>query len=111
VLVVDDDDDIRDVMRQVLEAEGYVVEQAENGARALEALERVGSDCVVLLDLMMPVMTGWEVVEELKRSGRSSVRVIIVSATPDDAPAPYPVVQKPLPLRQLLKMLEEAARR
>jgi CheY-like chemotaxis protein len=108
VLVVDDDDDIREVMREILESEGYRVAEASNGREALDRLGELGQRCIVLLDLMMPVMTGWQVVEELRRSGRTTVPVIIVSATPHDAPTYYPVVKKPIALRELLKVIEKS---
>jgi CheY-like chemotaxis protein len=61
VLVVDDDPFIRDVIAELLEDEGYAVESAANGEEALLVLQqRPGLPCVILLDLMMPRMNGWE---------------------------------------------------
>ena len=59
VLVVEDDPDVRSALNDLLEAEGYEVETASNGKEALERLaeHRPG---LVLLDLMMPVMSGWD---------------------------------------------------
>ena len=58
VLVVDDDEAIRETLREVLSDEGYLVEVAENGARALERMRAPLRPGLVLLDLMMPVMSG-----------------------------------------------------
>lgn len=63
ILVVDDDEAIRDTLREVLEPEGFDVRVAENGALGLESIRSACPD-IVLLDLMMPVMSGWEFLEE-----------------------------------------------
>ncbi|NTU79074.1 MAG: response regulator [Chloroflexales bacterium] len=61
ILVVDDDAAIREALTSVLEEEGYQVQSAANGREALEIL-RAGGDLpsLILLDLMMPVMSGWD---------------------------------------------------
>ncbi len=68
ILVVDDDDGIRDLIKMTLELEGYSVAVAANGR---DALDRIADErpMVVLLDLMMPIMTGWEVLARLRTSG------------------------------------------
>lgn len=60
LLVVDDDADIREIMKITLEAEGFVVAEAANGQAALDQLNAGLLPRVIILDLMMPVMTGWE---------------------------------------------------
>jgi CheY-like chemotaxis protein len=61
ICVIDDDDDIREVLEEVLTFEGYAVVAASDGAEALERLhQRGGCCCLILLDLMMPRMNGWE---------------------------------------------------
>ncbi|HVR88423.1 MAG TPA: response regulator [Candidatus Limnocylindria bacterium] len=80
VLVVDDQEAIRDTLQLALDDEGYAVECAANGAEALEILER-WRPCVILLDLMMPVMDGWAFRKEQQRRQRgSSVPVVLLSA-------------------------------
>lgn len=64
VLVVDDDADIRAMLAQVLELEGYGVDTAADGAEALARLRRGPPPDVVLLDLMMPGMNGWQFREQ-----------------------------------------------
>lgn len=77
VLVVDDDAGIRDVVREILELEGYPVEMAQDGDRALAALGRE-LPAVVLLDMRMPVLDGWGFVREARARG---LRVPIVAMT------------------------------
>jgi CheY-like chemotaxis protein len=66
VLVVDDDRDIRDSVSDVLSMTGYAVIQAANGKAALEELERGVRVDLILLDLMMPVMNGFELLRALR---------------------------------------------
>ncbi len=103
VLLVEDDKDIRDAVSAVLEAEGYTVITAGNGQEALAALER-GQPCVVLLDLMMPVMNGWDFMEEVKKTRRlADLPVVVVSAYSErKAEGVRRVLKKPLDVNQLL---------
>jgi CheY-like chemotaxis protein len=80
VLVIDDDPDIRDTMRFVLEGSGHPVVTAANGAEALDRLRQGTVPCLILLDLMMPIMNGWEFCAEQKRSAEfSAIPVIILT--------------------------------
>ena len=78
ILVVDDDRNTRRYMRAVLEAADYTVSTAENGAKALEILEKEYIDLVVL-DIMMPGMDGYEFTESL-RSVQNQIPILMVSA-------------------------------
>jgi CheY-like chemotaxis protein len=60
VLIVEDDEDLREMMAQLLTLEGFETATASNGREALEYLHRSDRPDVILLDLMMPVMDGWE---------------------------------------------------
>jgi two-component system, chemotaxis family, chemotaxis protein CheY len=81
VLVVEDDRDIQLAVRDVLELEGYLVETADNGRQALEILERDPRPCLILLDLMMPVMNGHELSARLKGDPRLATNpVVLMSA-------------------------------
>jgi len=75
VLVVDDDPDILDALSEILEAEGYDVQRARNGREALQRLEQ-GLPDLVLLDLMMPVMDGWEFARSLDPGARPPIIVL-----------------------------------
>jgi len=85
VLIVDDDPDIRDSLREVLEDEGYEVATVANGREALDHLKASNPrPCVILLDLMMPVMDGWTFVEECqRRTCCSDVPIVVTSASHD----------------------------
>jgi CheY-like chemotaxis protein len=83
VLVVEDDADILNAVVQVLEDEGVTVRAATNGLAALQALREPGAQppCVILLDLMMPVMDGWAFrAEQLRDPTIASVPVIVLTA-------------------------------
>jgi CheY-like chemotaxis protein len=84
IVVIDDDDDIRDAVQEVLEAEGYTTLGAANGAEAIQLL-RVAEKrpCLILLDLMMPVMDGWEFLKEIGDEPKlHGIPVAIMSAHP-----------------------------
>jgi CheY-like chemotaxis protein/anti-sigma regulatory factor (Ser/Thr protein kinase) len=82
ILVTDDDRSIRLLLRTILTGAGHSVEEAENGAAALEKI-RAGQFDLAVLDIWMPEMTGLELLEQLKKEARSP-RVIML--TSDDAP-------------------------
>jgi len=81
VLVVEDDRDTREMLERFLELEGFGVRSAPNGAEALASLQAEGRPCVILLDLMMPVMNGWQFREAQRRHPDfASVPVVVVTA-------------------------------
>jgi CheY-like chemotaxis protein len=81
VLIVEDDADLREMMAQLLTMEGFVSTAVANGREALEYLRHGGRPHVILLDLMMPVMDGWEFLREQHReTDFAAVPVIILSA-------------------------------
>ena len=82
VLVVDDEEDIIALMRDFLEAEGYAVLTAPDGSSALAALERTPVDCV-LLDVMMPGQSGFEVLRRIRRE--RDLPVLFLSARQEDS--------------------------
>ena len=80
ILVVDDDPDILQTLALCLSSEGYRVAMAANGQEALDLLSRDEPACI-LLDLMMPVMDGWEFVTELDNRGlRRKAPLLVLSA-------------------------------
>jgi two-component system, OmpR family, response regulator MtrA len=80
VLIVEDDERIRAVMRMALHEEGYDVREAESAEQALESFEREPAD-LVLVDLMLPGMTGFDLCRALRRL--SGVPILIVTARSD----------------------------
>jgi CheY-like chemotaxis protein len=79
ILVVEDDNDVRDAMVQVLESEGYEAIPAVDGLDALARLDGGVAPSLILLDLMMPRMDGWAFIEEHRRR-KSETPIVVVSA-------------------------------
>lgn len=82
VLLAEDDEDLRDAMVDVLKNAGYTVEAVSNGRAALEWLEdNSPPPKLILLDLMMPVMDGWQFLDERERIPKiAAVPVVVLSA-------------------------------
>lgn len=114
VLVVEDEEVIRDTFRLALELEGYHVHTAGNGREALDLLARIPPPCLILLDLMMPVMNGWEFVEKVQKDAAlDSIPIVIVSAYGEQAKAirAKGVLPKPVDLRILVETVEKWCRK
>lgn len=79
VLIADDEPTLRSLLKTNLQLEGFETLTASNGEEALRVIREESPD-VVLLDVMMPVMDGWQVLEELSKSERRHTRVILVTA-------------------------------
>lgn len=109
VLLVEDDEELRELMRDALELNGYTVVTAIDGQDALDRLGSLDRLCLVLLDLLMPRMTGWEFFAATRdRIELRNVPVIIHSSVPREAPAGVTrVLQKPLALDVLLSTVRE----
>lgn len=108
ILVVEDDANIRDVLKLALEFEGFEVITAKNGKEGLVLLDKTKPG-LILLDLMMPVMNGWEFVEHLKNENLfKKYPVIVVSAYSERAKAIdcKDFVLKPLELEDLLESVK-----
>ena len=111
VLVVEDDPDLRKSICTVLDDAGYTSRPAENGEVALERA-REERPCVILLDLMMPIMNGWEFrSEQLRDPNLSSIPVVIMTADGRAADkartlhADY--LRKPIHLDALLELVND----
>jgi two-component system chemotaxis response regulator CheY len=110
VLVVEDDEDVREAVATILMDEGYLVVTASHGREALDVLTSGARPCLVLLDLMMPIMDGWQVLEEMQQhAAMATIPVIVLSASRDLGP-PAPNVlrylKKPIGLDVLLREVE-----
>lgn len=113
VLVVDDDRDTREMLERFLELEGFGVRGAANGEVALATLQSGRRPCVILLDLMMPVMNGVEFLHALDKRGEpGDVRVMLVSGhgvvdrVALDSKRVVARLQKPLEMNELRSALE-----
>jgi len=76
ILVVDDDDEVRSMLRSILENEGYLVEDVENGKGAVKVCEKSTFD-VALIDVELPDLKGTELLNRLKKIRPKMIRIII----------------------------------
>jgi CheY-like chemotaxis protein len=79
VLVVDDDNMVRELMRDALSVQGYVVQEASDGVDALKQVRETPFDAIVL-DVQMPKMDGWEFLDSYQRLHDRHARVVVCSA-------------------------------
>jgi CheY-like chemotaxis protein len=87
VLIVDDDHDIRETFSNILEDEGYATLTVPNGADAMHLLEERERPCVVVVDLMMPYVDGWELIGKLGAHEELAViPIVVVTAFAEHAP-------------------------
>ncbi|MCF6376364.1 response regulator [Nocardioides KLBMP 9356] len=115
-LVVDDNEDIREVFARIVERAGHHASTAADGVEAVEAVQREPYD-VMLLDLSMPRMTGLEVVQWLRTNDEvaPTMRVIVVSAWTGDHRRELDdlgvdrVLEKPVHVAQLKQLIAELA--
>ena len=107
ILVVEDDPDLREAVRLVLETEGYGVRTAGHGIEALDDLRHHPKPCLIVLDLMMPVMNGWEFLNELRNDKTlPDVCVVVTSAAQGGSlPDVTEVLAKPYTIDRLLRIV------
>jgi CheY-like chemotaxis protein len=111
ILVVEDHSDSREMLEEFLSQEGFAVESAVNGLQALERLlSPLPRPDVVLLDLMMPVMTGWDLMERVEQEpSLRGLSVVVVSGAGTTGSIPRGIIAsipKPLDLNLLMETLE-----
>jgi DNA-binding response OmpR family regulator len=110
VLIVDDNADLVELMRMVLADAGYVTRCARDGRQALDAVARA-KPALVLLDMLMPVMNGWDCARELRKRYGSSIPIVIATAAEHAGArasevAADDVLPKPFDTRELVSMVE-----
>ena len=112
VLIVDDDPDLLDVTSFVIETEGMAVETARNGEEALALLRAGRQPGLVLLDLMMPVMNGWEFLAAVANAPllKRIPVVVLTAAEHTEVPGALEVLNKPMDLKELLRVVERYVR-
>jgi two-component system, chemotaxis family, chemotaxis protein CheY len=109
VLVVEDNDDIREAIGAILESEGYEIALAENGERALELLAALPRPCLLLVDLIMPKMDGWQLLQFLSRDDRlATIPVVVLSAAANaNAAGTHRTLKKPVDLEVLVRIVHD----
>lgn len=114
VFVIEDDISIRESLSDLLEMTGYSVLQCANGKEGLEALEKARQKpCLILLDLMMPVMNGWEFLDELDKqwSEYASIPLVVLSAAAEDSLEGHrdkilKFIKKPVSMKDLMGIVK-----
>jgi CheY-like chemotaxis protein len=113
VLIVEDDRDIREVMAEALSLEGFQVSTASNGKEALDILQSMPDDRLpqfILLDLMMPVMNGWEFLQAQRSHSKfNNIPVMVCSAVADREKFAgiQEIAKKPIDLDQLISLVKQ----
>jgi CheY-like chemotaxis protein len=109
VLVVEDEEQLREMIRDALELNGYAVVTAEHGQDALTKLAEIEHLCLVILDLLMPVMDGRTFITKMReRVELSSVPIVVHTSAPGQTPDGVSmIVQKPLMFDRLLSVVQE----
>jgi CheY-like chemotaxis protein len=106
VLVVDDDDNLRETICDMLVGEGYKALAACNGQEALSVLRANAPPCLILLDLMMPVMNGWEFLDaQIKDPVLALIPVVVLSASHDPAGPAVTKITKPVDFKTLAQAI------
>ncbi len=111
ILVIDDDEDCRSMVRTILEDKGFEVTTGCNGVEAVEIMEKIDKPALIILDIMMPEMNGYQVVERMKLNPKlQNIPIMMVTAKASDEDViegykTYAVdyyITKPFNTRQLL---------
>lgn len=102
ILIVDDEPDVRFMLRYILEGGGYEVDEAINGSAALETLRGANPD-LVITDLMMPVMDGNELIDRLRSDpGTKTIPILSLTSNPESSVGADIVVTKFPPAKDIL---------
>lgn len=116
IIIIEDQEDIREILRDFFETEGYFVETACNGAEGVELLSKAEKPSLILLDLMMPVMDGFEFIDYMKiNDPRNLIPIVVMSADNQAGKKALALgvehfLKKPLGLDQLMDVIETCTR-
>jgi len=103
LLVVDDDTDMREALRDVLLEEGYRVVLASDGKAALSLLPTLQRPCGIILDITMPIMSGTELYQAMQgEPDLADIPVVFLTSDPSAAPSGLPLMPKTIRLERLL---------
>lgn len=108
ILVVDDDTDCRELLAELLSHQGYTVVCASNGREALDCIHS-SAPGLMILDLMMPIMSGWELLERQKSDPRLEALPVVVmtaSGLVENLRA-HAIIHKPIDFKALMKVVKQ----
>ena len=115
IVVIEDDTDLRETLKDLLEMEDFRVITASNGREGLHQIEQNGQPCLILLDLMMPVMNGWEFLDAMQRDqqailAQTQVAVVTAAVEMADLQQRYgcSVLRKPVNVASLFALAHAA---
>jgi CheY-like chemotaxis protein len=110
VLIVDDDELIRETLCELVEMVGCSAMVAANGREALKVMTEC-RPCLVIVDLLMPVMTGNELLEVMRRDPMlADVPVVVSTSAPDRAPPGVPIIRKPVNIDLVVEWMQRTCR-
>jgi CheY-like chemotaxis protein len=114
ILIIEDEPDLRETLKDLLEISGFKVLTASNGKEGLEHIRSTGNPCLILLDLMMPVMNGWQFLEALQvdtEPVQKRPSVVVVSAAADlvevDRKYGCVLMRKPVNIHELIHLAHQ----
>lgn len=113
ILLVEDDDDLRESLADLLRARGYEITAVTNGRDALQRLMSGPSPCLIILDLMLPIMHGWEFrAQQMANPVWAAIPVVVLSGVPDTQQHALNLnaadfLGKPIDLERLYKTVEQ----
>ena len=111
VVVVEDDHDTRELLRELLEGRGHRVATAQDGVEGLAVLRDSSAVCFVILDLFMPRMDGFAVLAAMARDPRLSAFPLCLSTSaPEQAPAGVRCLAKPIDVNRLFALIDQNCR-
>lgn len=107
-MIVEDDEDTRMALRELIREHGYHVAEAVNGREALRELAQGASPCVILLDIRMPVMSGLEFLRKLRaQRAFDGLPVLVLTATPQPLPVgAQALLVKPLGVESVVDLVD-----
>lgn len=109
ILIVEDNEDIRSAVSEILTHEGYPFDIAKDGLEALGKIRALEKPCLVLLDLIMPNMDGYKFIEQISQQGlKGSTHIVVMTAlsTKKAPPGIRTVISKPFDINKLLLVIK-----
>lgn len=111
VLIIEDNADLLNLIQMALNTKGYVTYTAENGKKGLDTIEREGLPDVILLDMKMPVMDGWEFSRKFGNDYGRSAPIVVMTAAEDSRKRAMEIgadsyIGKPFKLQALFEQIE-----